>query len=120
MGLISFRIDWFDLHAVGEILKNLLQHHSSKASILQAFSLLYGPTLTFIHDYWKKHLCQQSDVSDFNVLSRLVIVFLPRSEGLLIPWLQSLFSGILETKKLDIKDKQKKTSKTNDDTNIHC
>ena len=62
----------------------------------------------------------KSDVSDFNVMSRFVIVFLPRSEGLLIPWLQSLSSVILETKKLDIKDKQKKTSKTNDGTNIHC
>ena len=53
-GLISFRIDWFDLLAVQRILKNLLQHNSSKRSILQV-SLLYGPTLTSIHDYWKNH-----------------------------------------------------------------
>ena len=69
-GLISFTIDWFDLLAVQRTHKNFLQHHSSKASILQ-HSLLYGPTLTPIHDYWKKHsfdhidLCQQSDVSAF-------------------------------------------------------
>ena len=49
-GMISFRIDWLDLLAVQGTLKSLLQHHSSKASIL-----LYGPTLTSIHDYWKNH-----------------------------------------------------------------
>ena len=53
-GLISFRIDWFDLLAVKETLKGLLQHHSSKASILLP-SALYHPTLTSIHDYWKSH-----------------------------------------------------------------
>ena len=69
---ISFRIDWFDLLAVQGTLKNLLQHYSLKASILQHSSLLYGPTLTFIHDYWKSHsfdytdLHQQSDVSAFS------------------------------------------------------
>ena len=68
-GLISFRIDWFDLLAVQGTPKNLLQHHTSKASILWALSLLYGLTLTSIHDYWKNHsfdymdLCWQSDVS---------------------------------------------------------
>ena len=54
-GLISFRIDWFDLLAVQGTFKNLLQHHSSKASILQCPSLLHGPTLTSVHDYWKNH-----------------------------------------------------------------
>ena len=54
-GLISFKIDWFDLLAVQETLKSLLQHHSSKASFFWALSLLYGPTLTSIHDYWKNH-----------------------------------------------------------------
>ena len=53
-GLISFRMDWFDLLAVQETLKSLLQHHSSKASILQ-LSFLYSPTLTSIHDYWKNY-----------------------------------------------------------------
>ena len=52
-GLISFRMDWLDLLAVQGTLKSLLQHHSSKASILCHF--LYSPTLTSIHDYWKNH-----------------------------------------------------------------
>ena len=52
-GLISFRMDWLDLLAVQGTLKSLLQHHSSKASIL--CSQLYSPTLTFIHDHWKNH-----------------------------------------------------------------
>ena len=70
-GLISFRIDWFDLLAVQGTLKSLLQHHNSKGSVPSAPSLLYGPTLTSIHDYWKNHsfdymdLCRQSNVSDF-------------------------------------------------------
>ena len=54
-GLISFKIDWLGLLAVKETLKSLLQHHSSKASILSVLSFLYGPTLIFIHDYWKNH-----------------------------------------------------------------
>ena len=53
-GLMSFRIDWFDLSAVQGTCKSLLQHHSLKASVLQ-LSLLYGPTLTSIHDYWENH-----------------------------------------------------------------
>src|SRR5574342_717189 len=65
-GLISFRMDRFDLLAVQGTLKSLLQHHSSKASISSVLSFLYGPTLTPIHDYWKnrsfvyKDLCWQS------------------------------------------------------------
>ena len=55
LGLISFRTDWFDLLAVQGTLKNLLQHHSSKASISSMLSFLYGPTLTSIYDYWKNH-----------------------------------------------------------------
>ena len=59
-GLISFRMDWLDLLAIQGTLKSLLQHHSSKASILQRsafffFSFLYSPTLTSIHDYWTNH-----------------------------------------------------------------
>ena len=53
-GLISFRMDWLDLLAVQRTLKNLLQHRSSKASSL-VLSLLYGPALTSIRDYWKSH-----------------------------------------------------------------
>ena len=70
-GLISLRISWFDLLAVQGTLKSLLQHHSSKASILPVFSFVYSPTITSIHDYWKNHsvdqmdLCQPSNVSVF-------------------------------------------------------
>ena len=70
-GLISFRMDWFDLFAVQGTLKSLLQHHSSKASILRCSASFYSPTLTSIHDYWKNHsfdkmdLCWQRNVSAF-------------------------------------------------------
>ena len=69
--LISFKVDWFDLHAVQGTLKSFNQHHSSKASILLALSLLCGPSITHIHDCWKNHsfhymdLCWQNDVSAF-------------------------------------------------------
>ena len=70
--LISFRMNWFDLLAIQGTLKSLLQHHSSKASILQHSAFfIYGPSLTSIYNYWKNHsfdytdLCQQSDVSAF-------------------------------------------------------
>ena len=53
-GLISFRMDWLDFLAVQGTLKSLLQHHNPKASILVALSFLYSPTLTSIHDHWKK------------------------------------------------------------------
>ena len=54
-GLISFRMNWLDLLAVQGTLKTLLQHHSSKASILQALNFLHSPTLTSIHDHRKNH-----------------------------------------------------------------
>ena len=69
-GLISFRIDWFDLFVVQETLKSLLQHQFESINS-SALSLLYGPTLNAIHDYWKNHrfdymdLCWQSEVSAF-------------------------------------------------------
>ena len=69
-GLISFRIDWFDLPAIHEFLKSLLQYHSLKASVLQHSALLWS-NLTSVHDYWENHrfdnmnICQQSDVSAF-------------------------------------------------------
>ena len=53
-GLMSFKMDWFDLLAVQGTLKSFLQHHSSKASILWCSAFFYSPTLTSIHDYWKK------------------------------------------------------------------
>ena len=71
-GLTSFRIDSLTLPSVQGTLKSLLQHHISKASILWVLSLLYDPTLTSVHDYWKNHSfdyvdpCQQSDVSGFS------------------------------------------------------
>ena len=61
-GLISLRTDWFDLLAVQGNLKSLLQCHSSKASIFPMLNLLYGPTLTSIHDYWKKHRFDYMDL----------------------------------------------------------
>ena len=71
-GLISFRIDWLDLLAGQGTLRSLLQHHNLKASINSlVLTLIYGPTLTSIREYWKNHssdymdLCQQSDVSVF-------------------------------------------------------
>ena len=79
-GLISFRIDWFDLLAVQGTLKSLLQHQSINFLVL---SLLYAPALTSVYDYWKNHsfdymdLYQQSDVSAFYMLFRLTPVFLP-------------------------------------------
>ena len=60
-GLISFRRDWLDLLAVQGILKSLLQHHSSKASIFWC-SAFYRPTLTSIHDHWKNHSLDQTDL----------------------------------------------------------
>ena len=105
-GLISFRTDWFDLLAVQGTLKNLLQHHNSKASILQ-HSAFFIDQLS--HPYMTTGktvvLTIQTFVSKamsllFNILSRFVIAFLPRSKHLLkIPWLQSLSTVILESKK---------------------
>ena len=60
-GLISFRMDWLDFLAVQGTFKSLLQHHSSKASILRC-CFLYSPTLTSIHDYWKNHSLDQTDL----------------------------------------------------------
>ena len=93
-GLISFRMDWLHLLAVQGTLKSLLQHHSSKASILR-LSFLHSPTLISIHDRGKTiALTRQTFVGKvmsllFNMLSRLAITFLPRSKSLLISWLQS-------------------------------
>ena len=69
-GLISFRMDWLDLLVVQGTLKSLIQHHSSKASILWHLAFFIVPTLTSIHDHWKNHsletdLCWQSNVSAF-------------------------------------------------------
>ena len=94
-GLISFRIDWFDLLEVQEILKSLLQYHSSKASICQHSAFLI---VQLSHPYMTTGktiaLTRRTFISKvmsllFNMLSRLVTALLPRSKRLLISWLQS-------------------------------
>ena len=105
-GLISFRIDWLDLLAVQGTLKSLLQHHSSKASILwhSAFFIaqLSHPYMTTGKTIALTRWTFVGKVMSllFNMLSRLVITFLPRSKRLLISWLQSPSAGILESQKI--------------------
>ena len=105
-GLISFRIDWLDLLAVQGTLKSLLQHHSSKASVLQ-HSAFFRVQLSHPYITTGKTiaLTRQTLVGKvmslfFNMLSRLVIVFLPRTKCLLISWLQSPPAVILEPQKI--------------------
>ena len=104
--LISFRMDWLNLLAVQGTLKSLLQHHSSKVSILWclAFFIVQLP-----HPYMTTRktiaLTRRTFVGKvmsllFNMLSRLVITFLPRSKRLFISWLQSPSAVILESKKI--------------------
>ena len=105
-GLISFRMDWFDLLAVQETLKSLLQHHSSKALIpwCSAFFIvqLSHPYMTTGKTIALTRWTFVDKVMSllFNMLSRLVITFLPRSKRLLISWLQSSSAVILEAKKI--------------------
>ena len=100
--MISFRIDWFDLLAVQGTLKHLLQHHSSKTSILQcsAFFMvqLSHPYITIGKTIALTRWTFFGKVISllFNMLSRLVIAFLPRRKRLLISWLQSLSAVILD------------------------
>ena len=105
-GLISFRIDWFDPLAVQGTLKSLLQYHISKASVLQHSTFFIvqlshpymttGKTIALIRrTFIGKVMCLF-----FNILSRLVIAFLPRSKCLLISWLQSPSAVILEPNKV--------------------
>ena len=105
-GLISFRIDWLDLLSVQGTLRSLLQHHSSKASILQCSAFLI---VKLSHPYMTTGttmaLTRQTFVGKvmsllLNMLSRLVITFLQRSKCLLISWLQSPFAVILELKEI--------------------
>ena len=105
-GLISFRIDWFDLLEIQGTLKSLHQCHSSKASILHHSAFF---TVQLSHPYMTTGktiaLTRQTFVSKtmsllFNMLSRLVLAFLPRSKRLLISWLQSPSAVILEPKKI--------------------
>ena len=105
-GLISFRMDWLDLLALQGTLKSLLQHHSSKGSILWCSAFF---TVQLSHPYMTTGktiaLTRRTFVGKvmsllFNMLSRLVITFLPRSRRLLISWLQSPSAVILEPKKI--------------------
>ena len=105
-GLISFRMDWLDLLAVQGMLKSLLQHHSSKASILRRSAFF---TVQLSHPYMTTGktitLTRWTFVGKvmsllFNTLCRLVITFLPRSKRLLISWLQSPTAVILEPPKI--------------------
>ena len=105
-GLISFRMDWLDLLAVQGTLKSLLQHHSSKASILWCSAFFI---VQLSHPYMTTEkmiaLTRQTFVGKvmslfFNMLSRLGIAFLPRSKCLLIAWLQSPSAVILEPQKI--------------------
>ena len=101
-GLISFRMDWLDLLAIQGTLKSLFQHHSSKASVLQRSAFFI---VQLSHPYMTTGktiaVTRQTFVGKvmsllFNMLSRLVITFLPRSKRLLISWLQSPSGVILE------------------------
>ena len=105
LGLISFRMDWLDLLAVQGAFKSLLQHHSSKASILPCSAFF---VVQLSHPYMTtgkiKALTRQTFVSKvmsllLNMLSRLVITLLPRSKRLLIPWLQSPSAVIFQPPK---------------------
>ena len=105
-GLISFRMDWLDLLSVQGTLKSLLQHHSSKASIFRHSAFF---TVQLSHPYMTIGktiaLTRRTFVGKvmsllFNMLSRLVITFLPKSKCLLISWLQSPSAVILEPKKI--------------------
>ena len=104
-GLISFRMDWLDLLAVQGTLKSLLQHHSSKATILRhsAFFMVQlshpymttGKTIALTRRTFFEVMSLL-----FNMLSRLIIAFLPKSKHLLISWLQSPSAVILEPPKI--------------------
>ena len=107
-GLISFRMDWLDVLAVQGTLKSLLQHHSSKASILWRSAFF---TVQLSHPYMttgktialtRRTLVGKVMSLLFNILSRLVITFLPRSKRLLISWLQSPSAVILEPPKIKV------------------
>ena len=105
-GLISFRIDWFDILVVQGTLKSLLQHHSSKASVLWCSAFFI---VQLIYPYMTTGktvaLTRQTFVGKvmsllFSMLSGSVIAFIPRSKRLLISWLQSPSTVILEHKKI--------------------
>ena len=104
--MISFRTDWFDLLVVQGTLKSLLQHHSSKASILRCWAFFI---IQLSHPYMTRGKTIALTIWTFvgkvmsllfNMLCWFVIAFLSRSKRLLISWLQSLSAGIMEPKKI--------------------
>ena len=103
--LISFRMDWLDLLAVQGTLKSLLQHHSSKASILQCSAFFIVQLSHIYMTTGKTTALTRRTFADkvmsllFNILSQLVITFLPMSKHLLISWLQSPSTVISEPRK---------------------
>ena len=105
-GLISFRIDWFDILAVKGTLRRLFQPSKLKSISASVLSLLYGPTLTPIRDYWKNHRFDYRDLVGkvmslpFTILSRFVIAALPKSKHLFISRLHSPSTVILGPKKI--------------------
>ena len=103
-GLISFRIDWFDILAVQRTFQSLLQHHSSKASILCSAFFMVQFSYPYVTTRKTIALTRRTFVDKvmsqlLNMLSRLVITFLPRSKRLLISWLQSPSAVILKPPK---------------------
>ena len=102
-GLISFKMDWLDLLAV-QGTQDSSPTPPFKSISSSSLSFLHSPTLKSIHDHWKNHSLDQMNFAGkvmsllFNMLSRLVITFLPRSRCLLISWLQSPSPVILESK----------------------
>ena len=104
-GLISFKIDWFDVLKVQGTLKSLLQHHVWKASVLQHSTFMVQISHPYVTTGKTIVLTKQTFVGKvmsllFNMLSKLVIAFIPRSKCLFISWLQSLSAVVLEPKKL--------------------
>ena len=99
-GLISFRTNWLDLLAVQGILKSLLQHYSSKASIFFWHLAFFMVQLAYLYSTAGKTIVLTTGTFVSKARSRLVIAFLPRSKHLLILWLQSSSTVILEPKKI--------------------
>ena len=103
-GLISLKIDWFDLLAFQGTFRSLLQYYLEGINSL-AFCLLHGPALTTVCDHWEDHSLDYMDLCGkimfllFSTLSRFVIAFLPRSNHLLISWLQSQSAVIFKPQK---------------------
>ena len=126
-GLISFRMDWFDLLADQETLKSLIQHHNSKASILW-HSAFFMVQISYTHITTRKTITLTRRIFAgkvmsllFNTLFRFVKAFLPRSKHLLISWLQSL-SAVIWKQQLELGMEQPTGSKSEKEyiKTVHC